>query len=74
MIAPRPSTFEFTTAGFRTSTYTNGSGQCVEVADLPGWTAVRDTKNRTGGTITIPRTAWTRFLRAATSNRTSFDA
>jgi hypothetical protein len=34
---------------WRTSSYTNGTGQCVEVADLPdGGRLVRDTKD--GGT------------------------
>lgn len=57
MIAPRPSAADFSAAGFNTSTFTNGSGQCVEVSGLPGWAAVRDSKHRAGGMIVVPGTA-----------------
>jgi Domain of unknown function (DUF397) len=37
---------------WRTSSYTNGAGQCVEVADLPdGGRLVRDTKDHGRGPI-----------------------
>ncbi|MGH3693080.1 MAG: DUF397 domain-containing protein [Pseudonocardiaceae bacterium] len=31
-----------------TSSRTSGANNCVEVAHTHGWTAVRDSKNRTG--------------------------
>jgi hypothetical protein len=41
---------------------TNG-GNCVEVADnLPGVVAVRDTKDRDGGTLTFAPEAWRAFV------------
>ena len=37
----------------------SGSGEnCVEVANLPGIVAVRDSKNPDGGAIIVPRGAW----------------
>ena len=46
------------------SSRSNGSGgECVEVAgNLPGVTAVRDSKNPTGPAIVIDKDAWTAFL------------
>lgn len=67
MIAPRPPAEAFAAAGFTTSTFTNGSGQCVEVSSLPGWAAVRDSKHRVGGMIVVPGTAWATFLTSMTA-------
>ncbi|MFV2087381.1 DUF397 domain-containing protein [Micromonospora sp. LOL_021] len=51
---------------WRKSTRSNGTGDCVEVADnLPGRVHVRDTKNRDGGTLTFHPTAWSRFVEVA---------
>ncbi|WP_285789894.1 DUF397 domain-containing protein [Micromonospora sp. NBRC 101691] len=53
-----------TGAQWRTSTRSgNNGGNCVEVADnLPGVVLVRDTKNRDGGTLAFPPTAWRAFV------------
>ncbi|MFI7272901.1 DUF397 domain-containing protein [Streptomyces sp. NPDC049879] len=51
------------------SSYSNDhGGDCVEVAlaGTPG-IAVRDTKDRTGGTARVSAQAWTAFLGAATT-------
>ncbi|MBE9376085.1 DUF397 domain-containing protein [Saccharopolyspora sp. HNM0983] len=48
---------------WRTSTRTQGQGQCVEVgfgADVVG---IRDTKNRGAGQITIAARHWRDFVR-----------
>ncbi|MBG0565805.1 DUF397 domain-containing protein [Actinoplanes aureus] len=38
-------------------------GNCVEVADnLPHVVAVRDTKDREGGTLTFPPEVWSAFI------------
>ncbi|MEH1015760.1 DUF397 domain-containing protein [Micromonospora sp. CPCC 206060] len=53
-----------TDAQWRTSTRsgTNG-GSCVEVADnLPGVVLVRDSKDRSGGTLTVDPAAWRAFV------------
>ena len=47
--------------GWRTSTRTQGQGQCVEVGFAVDEVAVRDTKNRAAG-ITVSRRQWRRFL------------
>lgn len=50
---------------FKTSTYTQGSGTCVEVALAGELAAVRDTKNRSGGHITVSGKAFAAFLATA---------
>ena len=50
-------------ARWRTSSRSNGGGECVEVADnLPGVVAVRDSKDPTGPTLTFTPEAWRGFL------------
>ncbi|MCL2582595.1 MAG: DUF397 domain-containing protein [Streptosporangiales bacterium] len=51
---------------FRTSSYSdNGGGNCVELgqapAPAPGVVLVRDTKDRTRGSLAFPRRTWTNF-------------
>ena len=46
---------DLTGARWHKSTRSGNAGDCVEVAEnLPGIVAVRDTKNRDGGTLTSP--------------------
>jgi hypothetical protein len=53
-------------AVWRTSSYTNNGGACVEVADnLPGIVAVRDSKDSDGPMLTFGRTSWRDFIRTA---------
>lgn len=47
---------------WRTSTRTQGQGQCVEVGFGTGNVAVRDTKNRRAGHFSVPLGQWCRFL------------
>ena len=50
-------------AKWHKSTRSGGSGNCVEVADnLAGIVAVRDTKNRDGGTLIFTDAEWTAFV------------
>ncbi|MFD9896104.1 DUF397 domain-containing protein [Amycolatopsis sp. NPDC059027] len=45
------------------TSYSSGSGaNCVEVAAAPLVVAVRDTKDRDGGQLTLPAPAWSAFL------------
>jgi hypothetical protein len=50
-------------ASWRTSTRSGSQGDCVEVNDgKPGVVGVRDSKNRTGGTLVFPAAAWRAFI------------
>lgn len=49
-------------ANWRTPTYSNGQGNCVEVADARGAVLVRDTKDPKGGTLAFGVNAWAAFL------------
>ena len=43
---------------WRTSSYSAGQGECVEVAPAITEVRVRDTKDREGGQLTFPHSAW----------------
>lgn len=49
---------------WRTSTFSNGVGECVEVADRPDGVLVRDTKDRTRPPFHCSAPAWRAFVRA----------
>ncbi len=46
---------------WRTSSYTGGQGNCVEVADAARTVHIRDTKDQAGAVLTIPTSAWKTF-------------
>ncbi len=48
--------------GWHTSSYSSHGGACVEVAPAPDTVLVRDSKDRTGPTLTVPAAAWRAFL------------
>ncbi|MDA3626795.1 DUF397 domain-containing protein [Saccharopolyspora sp. WRP15-2] len=56
-----------TQARWRKSSYSNGGGNCVEVAVGVGRTGVRDTKDRAGGVLVVTEARWRDFLAAAKS-------
>lgn len=49
-------------AAWRTSTYSTGGQNCVEVGPSPSTIGVRDTKNRDAGSLAVPRAAWAAFI------------
>ncbi|WP_083934295.1 DUF397 domain-containing protein [Nocardiopsis baichengensis] len=53
---------------FRKSSYSTPQN-CVEVADVPGMSAVRDTMNRQRGHLEFPSAEWTAFLRSLEGER-----
>ncbi|MEU5689516.1 DUF397 domain-containing protein [Streptomyces venezuelae] len=55
-------------AAWRKSTYSSDTGgDCIELAQAQCNVAVRDSKNPTGPTLTLTRTAFTHFVDAAVS-------
>ncbi|CAM00546.1 uncharacterized protein DUF397 [Saccharopolyspora erythraea NRRL 2338] len=57
---------------WRTSTRTQGQGQCVEVGFGAQRVGVRDTKNRAGGHFTVASRRWQEFVSGV--KRGIFDA
>lgn len=53
----------------RTSSYSAGEGQCVEVADLPGVVALRDSKNPHLPALRYPAACWRTFRQELTAHR-----
>lgn len=64
-------TVDLTQAAWRTSSRSTGQGgQCVEVAtNLEAVVAVRDSKDRAGGTILVAPAAWAAFAAAVASDQ-----
>ncbi|WP_017592698.1 DUF397 domain-containing protein [Nocardiopsis potens] len=55
---------------WRTSSYSGtGGGQCVEVADLPAATLVRDSLTPDGAVLAFGRGAWAAFVAAGAKGR-----
>lgn len=46
----------------RSSKCDNSSGNCVEIAELPGATAIRDSKDPEGPVLVYPRNEWSAFV------------
>jgi hypothetical protein len=50
-----------TDPAWRTSSYSGGQGNCIEVAGRAGCVLVRDTKDRQGPVLKLSPAAWRRF-------------
>ncbi|MCX4750443.1 DUF397 domain-containing protein [Kitasatospora sp. NBC_01287] len=48
---------------WRTSSYSSGNGQCVEVASAVGAVATRDSKDPNGPALTFPAVEWLGFIK-----------
>jgi len=56
-------------AVWRTSSYTNNGGACVEVADnQPGIVAIRDSKDRNGPILLLTPMQWREFITSLCAN------
>jgi hypothetical protein len=56
---------DITRVTWRKSMRSNGSGNCVEVAQVAGIIAVRDSKNPDGGILRIRQDQWKEFVGGA---------
>lgn len=54
-------TADLSRAAWRTSSYSNNGGNCVETATAGGAVRVRDTKHRAGAVLAFAPEAWKRF-------------
>ncbi|MFD8705903.1 DUF397 domain-containing protein [Kitasatospora sp. NPDC059648] len=50
---------------WRKSSYSGNNNNCVEIAELPGYVAVRDSKDPDGPALVFPRSAWNLFALSA---------
>ena len=63
MTSGRHSTLDLSSGTWRTSSYSGGNNECVEVGDdLPGIVPVRDSKRPAGPALAFPRGAWAAFV------------
>jgi hypothetical protein len=51
---------------WRTSSYSGGSGDCVQVAPAPDRVLVRDSKDPDGPALAVPTPAWRGLLHTLT--------
>jgi Domain of unknown function (DUF397) len=58
-------TEDITRVTWRKSTRSNGSGDCVEIAELPDLVAVRDSKNPAGPVLRFTPSQWQAFIGGA---------
>ncbi|MFD5191465.1 DUF397 domain-containing protein [Streptomyces sp. NPDC058357] len=54
---------------WRTSSYSSGNGQCVEVADVRGAVPVRDSKAMSGPVLVFGTDTWAAFVDGVREDR-----
>ncbi|MGW5642151.1 DUF397 domain-containing protein [Saccharopolyspora sp. NPDC003752] len=54
---------------WRKSSYSQNTGDCVEVGAFPGGAAVRDTKDRSAGYFVANASQWSSFVAAVKAGR-----
>ncbi len=54
-------TADLSRAAWRTSSYSNNGGECIEVASAGALVFVRDTKERAGTVLRVSAETWQRF-------------
>ena len=56
---------------WRKASYSDGTGNCVEVAETGGLVAIRDTKQSSGSVLEFGAAAWREFLTAIKDGSTN---
>jgi hypothetical protein len=56
---------------WRKASYSDGTGNCVEVAGAGGLVAIRDTKQGSGSMLEFSAAAWREFLTAIKDGNTN---
>jgi hypothetical protein len=63
MNSGRHTTLDLSSAKWRSSTYSGGNNECVEIADnIPTLISVRDSKRPVGPVLTFTPDAWRTFV------------
>jgi hypothetical protein len=63
MTSAHRTTPDLSGARWRTSTYSGGNNECVQIADnIPHLIPIRDSKHPAGPVLTFPRAAWQSFV------------
>ena len=64
--------FDPSRAVWRTSSFSNNGGACVQVADnLSGIVAIRDSKDRSGPVLLLTASQWREFITTLRANAVS---
>ncbi|CAM5236497.1 DUF397 domain-containing protein [Streptomyces griseomycini] len=58
-------------AWFKSSYSSDGTGNCVEAANLPAAVAVRDSKDKKGPALVFPRSSWATFITSVSQGETT---
>jgi hypothetical protein len=64
---------DITRVTWRKSTRSNGSGDCVEIAELTNMIAVRDSKDPAGPVLSFTPEAWRAFIAEAKAGHFDLD-
>ncbi|MET8208875.1 DUF397 domain-containing protein [Streptomyces sp. NPDC005373] len=65
---PRPSRHDLSTALWRKSSYSGGANDCVEIAEIRTWVAIRDSKNSGQEALLFRRNTVSAFTTAITTS------
>ncbi|MFF4290995.1 DUF397 domain-containing protein [Streptomyces sp. NPDC001633] len=61
-IPTAPTAAQLAAASWRTSSYSAANNECVEVAELPVWTCIRDSKDPSGPVLRFTAAAFATFV------------
>ncbi|WP_030544458.1 DUF397 domain-containing protein [Streptomyces albus] len=68
-MTPKPSPGQLAVAEWRKSRHSAANNECVEIADLGPWVAIRDSKDRRRPALTVKAGSFTGLIAALKSAR-----